>query len=270
MSRKSNLKYYCFDLDDNLLYLSTMIHLDKHNGSDWIKHSVSTKTYAKLDVDGIKYRFHQNDPKMALSEFTDYGHRKRNALMIDAIDSITKNKYGNSWNNFIECIVSGHLFSIITARSHSPKVIRKLIEFIVYKYLSEKDRNKMIKNLNRIYDKFNRKHTDPIVEYLDKCYYIGVTSKWFINKFKLENVDHTNVEYGKVIAIKYFTKKIARFGKRINANVSLGFSDDSKRNLDKIEKLMKEFIISKYNIKCIIYDTSIKNKTIKKVITSQY
>lgn len=267
MSKHLKLKYYCFDLDDNLLYLPTIIHLDKKVNGRWVKYSVSTKIYSKLKIDGIKYRYRKDNPDIAFSEFSDCGERKRNALIYDAVQSLEKRNFANSWDKFIECLINGNIFSIITARSHSPNVIRKFVEFVVYNYLTDEQRKEMILNLEYFNTIFNTKTSDPIKSYLDKCYYMGVTSKWFIKRFKLDKNNHSNVEYGKEVAMKYFTKKIDKFSRNVSGSISLGFSDDNKTNLDKIESFMKTYVLKKYDyMNCIIYDTSKKNKTVKKII----
>jgi hypothetical protein len=49
-------KYYCFDVDDNLLFMKTKIHLDKLENGEWVPYDVSTAEYALIRNDKVNYR----------------------------------------------------------------------------------------------------------------------------------------------------------------------------------------------------------------------
>ena len=148
------------------------------------------------------------------------------------------------WDNFLKCLVDGNIFMIITARGHEPKSIRKSVEWIIFNYLTESQREEMVDNLKYYNEIFNisetiKSYNTIIGEYLDLCDFIGVQSSYFLKKFDMEG-STGSPEQGKEIAIGCFVKKVNEYGKLINSSVSVGFSDDDLGTVNHIHSFIKE------------------------------
>jgi hypothetical protein len=257
---KPQLRFYAFDWDDNILFMSSKIHMDKLEDSEWIPEDVSTVKFAEVRNDS-KYRIINNDPNLAFSEFTDSGPRGEDAFLIDVKEAIELKKFGPSWDDFIESLTNGSLFCIITARGHNPAPMRKAVEWIIETQLSDDQKNNMAANLNGFLSVFddtdviqnNRSFEELKKIYLDSCDFFGVMSPWFAkNVFP---TSASNPEPGKKAALTLFAKKIEKFGQELDADVHLGFSDDDPGNVKAIKELFEdEPSLSKY-LDYYIYDT---------------
>lgn len=234
-TQENRFYYYVFDWDDNLLFLPTLIHMDKLVDGDWVPEDVSTSKFAKIRTDK-NWRIRNNDPKEAFIEFGDKGDRGENAFYEDSINAIENRKFGPSWKNFIDCLVKGKLFAIITSRAHEPKSIRKVIEWVIYNYLSDNQQDQMITNLLDFHQIFGTKVDFVVDQYLKNCKFIGVGSNWFKTKFK----DVGGVEDAKKVALQYFKNGILKFMRKVNGVMSLGFSDDDLNFVKSMRVFMKD------------------------------
>ena len=216
-----------------------------------------------------------NKPDEAFSEFRDVGKRGSNTFLHDVEIAVEDNKYGPSWDKFIECLVNGHIFSIITSRGHEPESIRKAIEWIINDILSDDQKYEMYQNclkfvylynVNKKYDGIPKNEVfteNPLIkDYLDVCGYYGIQSKWFISKFG----DNTP-EKAKGIAMRDFVSKIDKFGKEVGGKVSVGFSDDDLKFSEHIEKLFRDELSLKYVMTYNVYDTSGRGMKKTKITT---
>ena len=261
----NELTYYCFDWDDNLLHMNTTIHVEKLVKGKWITTDLSTSEFSEIRKNTKIWRFPNGNDDEAFAEFSDVGPRKENAFIEDSMEAIKNKKFAPSWDKFIECMVDGNIFSIVTARGHEPETIRKAVRYIMDNVLTKRQKNKMVRNLLIYISKFIKNH-DPqnpytfeelTEEYLDKCDFYGVTSEHFKQFFK---TDASKPEEAKEVALKMFTERVHKFGKRIKAKVTIGFSDDDKGNIDRVEKLFKNELSLKFRqINFNIYDTSDPN-----------
>jgi len=258
----NKLTYYCFDFDDNLLHMDTKIHMEKRVGKKWVHKKLSTSKFSEIRKDKKNWRFQKNDDSLAFSEFTDIGARGDKAFIEDSIEAINNKKFAPSWDKFIECLINGNILAIITARAHEPETIKAVVKYIIDRVLTKRQKNKMCKNLLIYIAKFVKKH-DPqkpykfdelVAEYLDNCDFYGVTSEYFKQFF---DTDASTPEEAKEIAIKMFTNRVHKFGKRIKTEVHIGFSDDDEGNINTIKKLFKKELSLKFpKINFNIYDTS--------------
>lgn len=265
---KIDLHYLALDWDDNILHMPTKIHMDHLVNGEWIPEDVSTAKFAEIRGDKENWRLRNNDPTQAFSEFRDTGKRGSKAFLEDTIEAIDKGEFGPSWDAFIEYLSKGTIFSIITARGHEPSSIRTAVEYIIDNVLTDGQKVELYSHCLKFaylfrtdYDSYDRipkgqiSKTRLIIDYLDNCDFYGVSSQYCINKFNLD-ASALEPEKAKEMAIKEFTKKIDNFGKKIGANVSLGFSDDDVRNVKHIEKLFRDELALNYAMKYNIYDTS--------------
>lgn len=258
---KPILKYYCFDWDDNILIMPTKIHMEREDNGVWIPVDVSTEEFAK-----IRKLDNWRAPDNAFSEFRDNGPRGSKAFMEDVKYAIQNKQFGPSWNKFIECIIKGSLFAIITARAHEPDTIRKAVEWIIWNILNEKEKTEMGANLTAFQDLFTPDYDimrqssfkTLVSNYLDKCDFVGISSDSFINKYK--NGSAMTPEKSKILALSNFINKVKSYSKLINGETRIGFSDDDISNVKNIKKYFGEISPLYKDITFSVYDASPKKE----------
>jgi len=279
------LSYYAFDIDDNLLHMPTVIHLEKRFGDEWKQIDVSTAEFAKLRTDTENYRLLGNNPELAFSEFRDTGPRGDKAFIEDMKIAIKNKDYGPSWEAFIKCLSEGSIFALITARGNEPTTYRKAVEYIIDNILSKMpslnpgyslvdDMFQQLKKYKFLFREINQKDikdlkkndipsNNPLISaYLDNCSYYGVSSPSFAKEFGKASA--SNPEVAKEIALNYFIEKCHDFGKRIGAkSVSVGFSDDDPKNVEHVRKYFKEkstlMNVDPTKMKLSLYKTTDRN-----------
>ena len=264
------LKYYMFDWDDNILVMPTVIHLEEFIDNKWIDKDVSTAEFAEVRGDvysdkATHLRLKGNDPDQAYCEFGDFGPRGENAFYEDVLKSIKTMSFGPVWDDFIECIISGSIFMIITARGHSPLAIRKIIEWVIFNFLTPEQKNIMEKNLIEFSNEFgwDEKHwnfNDIVKSYLDICDFLGVSSKFFAEKFNVPIGSAGKPEELKAMSIKYFSNKIYEFGKIALKNVKVGFSDDDLKTATKVNDYIRNELSLNFPIDYSVYYTKDNKK----------
>ena len=249
---------YSFDWDDNILFMPTKIHLDKKVGEGWVPVSISTEEFREIRNDiGKTYRYSNNDLIQSFKDFRDY-----DAFIRDTKEALRKKSFGPSFDKFIEALVYGNDFSIITARGNPPKALKDGIKIIIDTVLSEEQKEEMLSNL----------YGTTIEQYLSLQDYYPVTSDEFIKQFDAD-ASVTNPEVGKMIALKTFVDRVVNAVKEMNENpnyngVSIGFSDDDLGNIESAEKYIEEELKKLYpNVNFLVYDTSDpKNPKKKRII----
>ena len=121
---EKQLLYYAFDWDDNILSMPTVIHMDHLIDGDWVPEDVSTADFAKVRGDSENWRVINGDPTAAFSEFRDSGPRGDVAFLEDTKNAVSAQRFSPAWEDFVECLVNGSLFAIITARGHEAPSIK--------------------------------------------------------------------------------------------------------------------------------------------------
>jgi hypothetical protein len=236
--------YYSFDWDDNILNMSTVIHMEEYLNGAWVPKDVSTGEFAEVRAKK-NFRIIDNDPDKAFSEFRDNGPRGLSAFLEDTKLSVSKGNFGPSWGDFIECLTNGSIFSIITARGHERSGLLPGIEWIIDEYLSDNERNIMYSNLLKFEEMFGKdvnelpkelsgKSTDnPVFKrYLSYCDMVGVSSP-------SRGGDTSNPEAEKEKALLEFKEKVNKYAIKIGLPAKIGFSDDDMGNIKRIEDLVK-------------------------------
>ena len=246
------LEYFMFDWDDNILVMPSVIHVDHLINGEWTPVDLSTSEFSEIRPDIYKtingeqtdWRLRNNNYRDTYSEFRDYGKRGQAAFIDDMIKAIKTNSFGPVWDTFIQCIISGHVFMIITARGHEPETIRLAIQWIIWNYfnpsqITELEKNLIDFNILFNYDDTNLDFNGLVNHYLDLCDFIGFSSEYFTKKYNTEG-QVVNPEKYKSMAIRSFIEKINEFGKRVNKKVSVGFSDDDQLTTKHVHKYMKD------------------------------
>lgn len=262
-SIKPIMKFYAYDWDDNILMMPTVIHMKHLINDKWIIEDVSTEKFAKIRNDSNWKAF----PESFL-EFRDNGPRGSNAFLEDTKTAINNGSFGPSWDSFLKCLTGGSIFAIITARGHEPDTIRNAVEYIINNILTQEQKNEMIANLIAFQDMFvqnfnvmkNIDSTILIDAYLDNCDFVSISSPSFQEKYN-NTADVTNPEIAKTIALDDFIKRINTYGKQVDGDVRIGFSDDDKKNVNKVIKHFNEINNLYNNITFSVIDTSDQNIT---------
>lgn len=253
-----DIKYraFAFDWDDNILFMPTTIIVMNDRNQEV---EISTSDFAEYrDIIGKKkfnYKgniivgYPKKDGKVDFDEayrnFRDFNDS--DIFLKDTKKAIEDKKFGPSWEDFIDCLTSGNLFAIITARGHLDKSIRKAIEWIIDNFLTSKMKDTMYNNLlkfayffNIDYEKYDRifkgeKFTKtPLCKiYLDNCEYIGISSP-------TRGGVPDNPEKAKEEAFLKFKQRVNNFSRRIGTKARIGFSDDDIKNVEHIIDYVKD------------------------------
>lgn len=265
------LSYCAFDIDDNLLHMPTVIHMDRKINGQWVATDVSTSKFAKVRIDKDNWRLVNNDPKKAFSEFGDVGSRGDKAFITDMKNAIVDGKFGPAWETFIKCLCDGSIFALITARGNEPLTYRKAVEYIIDEVLTKDQQFLLYNNCLRYshifkqngkFDKLPKgkiSKTLLISKYLSNCSFYGVSSITFSKEFGLSLA--TSPEMAKEMALDKFIDKCNKFGNILDSEVSVGFSDDDPSNIEHIRKYFKEKSVISNNLKLKLFKTT--NRQIK-------
>lgn len=252
-----HLSYCIFDWDDNILMMPTMIHVEHYEKGRWVKKDITPKEWVDLKTQYPDYWSNKDwrcDLSTAFLEFRD-SDPNRNIFLDDIKKAISLKKFGPSWNKFIETLVAGKLFSIVTTRGHEPQTIRSGVEFIIENILTPEQKNTMILNLLKYNKFFGKVREDVVQKYLDKCIFIGVMSEYFESVFGYSANKKTDV--GKRDAVNYVVHKFNEYVGTKNLPVKIGFSDDDSNYFNIIKELFVSYGRDLESIKDFyIFDTS--------------
>jgi len=140
-ARRGGRSFYFFDLDDNILFMDTKIVLfHKENASEieisTAELSLNIKT---IGVSG-KYKDYRIDPDDTVGSYRNFRDRKISfwrrwrgevqSIETDLIEALKKPEWdwhGPSWNHFFYAVLNGRPISIITARGHQEKTIKRTL-----------------------------------------------------------------------------------------------------------------------------------------------
>lgn len=239
MIMENSLKYFAYDFDDNILHMSTPIHIDIWENNKWIPKDILPEEFAKIRKEEGLWRGRNDDLTLTFQEFRDTGPRGKNAFIEDAKKSVLNKQFGPSFHDFINTLINGHIFLIITARGHEPETIKKFVKWLICNYMTQEQREKMQENLKNFQKLFGSKDS-TIKSYLDTCEFIGVMSKHFTKKYGINYELEANVEDGKERAIDSFLSRLENFAIKVSANLKFGFSDDDENTVKHMMEFFKE------------------------------
>jgi hypothetical protein len=271
-----DLKYYIFDWDDNILHMPTKIHLERRaENGEWVPHSVSTAVFSVIRNDQENYRPPSDGGwEAAFRDFRDIDIDNENVFLRDtrtAIDRVVNGEQqaGPSFDKFRITLIEGRLFAIVTARGHSPDIIRQGVEYFISKVLTEQEKTTMLHNLRGYMACFEPyKYDDSLSDayvldyYLSYNKYHGVMSPQFRAMMGQPEGSSPNTEVGKQFAIKDFVEHVIRIAHQsgLDKPISVGFSDDDEGNVKAVEKYVREAIGKEFpEIKFVVYYTSDPN-----------
>jgi len=265
-----DLKYYIFDWDDNILHMPTHIHLERRTEEgEWVPHSVSTAVFSVIRADQENYRAPPDGWEDAFRDFRDIDVDNENVFLRDtrtAIDRVVHEgeKAGPSFEKFRLTLTEGRLFAIVTARGHSPAIIREGVEYFIETVLTPAEKQTMLRNLRGYMACFAPEYStdsdeDVLEYYLDHNKYHGVMSPQFRAMMGKEPAASPNTEEGKQFAIKDFVEHVIAITRAtgLNRPLSVGFSDDDEGNVQAVESYVRDMLSNEFpEVKFVVYYTS--------------
>jgi hypothetical protein len=253
---KPTMKYYAFDWDDNLMYMPTKIYLIDDKGKSV---GMSTEDFAEhrteIGKEPFKYEGHTivGFDDEAFRDFKIPGDK---AFLKDAMVAET----GPAWSDFVEAVNNGSIFSIITARGHTPSILKQAVYNLIKQNkhgLSSKELVKNLRKYRELADEEDLSDEELIRAYLDMNKYHPVT---------FGEGSAANPEELKVKAMQEFMMYVRQLSQQLQENAFMknkisnyftpyiGFSDDDLRNV----KTMRKHFPDKDDLK--IYATSKQGK----------
>lgn len=268
---RPKLIYSSFDIDDNLLFMNTKIYMEHNVDGEWITEPVDTEKFAQIRSDK-SWRYKPGGESFV--EFRDWGPKGDDTFLIDFKDAVQTKKFGPSWNNFIECLVNGNLFSIVTSRGHSPKNVRRAIYWLIYEYgldnfmkfpiqnvdKSNSVEDQMLTNLLKFHQLFGSEPDQVIDQYIELCPIYTIQSPYFKKKFP-----GLNPEDAKKAALRDFNMVVKQYAKKLGVEAELGFSDDDPKFVKAAADEFTELGKDNTNIKYSVFDTG-GDKKMKKYL----
>lgn len=235
---KPTMKYYAFDWDDNLMYMPTKIYLKDDNGKSV---GMSTEDFAEYRTEIGKEPFnYEGNTIVGFDEdaFRDFRVNGDKKFLVDAM----KAPIGPAWDDFVEAVNNGSIFAIITARGHTPSVLKNAVYNLIIKNKHGLNKKELVKNLRKyrdISDEEDLSDDELIKTYLEMC-------KWHPVTFGEGSA--ANPEELKVSAMKQFMEYVRNLSQRLQEKAYMknkisnyftpyiGFSDDDLKNVETMKK----------------------------------
>ena len=237
-----DLKYYAFDWDDNIVIMPTQIMLNTEEGYEV---GMSTEDFAEYRQRIGKEPFDYKGETIvgyAENPYRNFGVEGDKKFIVDSLLA----EPGPSWDDFVECINGGSIFAIITARGHTPSVLRDSIYNMIVTNHNGINTQTLINNLKEYRDLSGEVMKDDqllIKEYLDMCKYHPVT---------YGEGSASNPEEGKIKALREFINYVKYQSQKLGQKVSftndvsnnfipqIGFSDDDPGNIESIKSFLEK------------------------------
>ena len=235
---KPTMKYYAFDWDDNLMYMPTKIYLKDEDGNSV---GMSTEDFAEYRSEVGKEPFDYKGHTIvgfdddAFRDFKVTGDKK---FLVDAMKAPT----GPAWDDFVEAVNNGSIFAIVTARGHTPSVLKNGVYNLIKKNKHGLNEKELVKNLRKyrdISDEEDMTDDELVRTYLEMC-------KWHPVTFGEGSA--ANPEELKVSAMKQFMEYVRNLSQRLQEKAYMknkisnyftpfiGFSDDDLKNVETMKK----------------------------------
>ena len=232
------MKYYAFDWDDNLMYMPTKIYLKDEDGNSV---GMSTEDFAEyrseIGKEPFEYEGHtivgfDDEP------FRNFRVTGDKQFLTDAMKAPT----GPAWDDFVEAVNNGSIFAIVTARGHTPSVLKNATYSLIKKNKHGLNQQELVKNLRKyrdIADEEDMSDDELIKTYLEMC-------KWHPVSFGEDSA--ANPEELKVSAMKQFMEYVINLSQKLQEKAYLknkisnyftpyiGFSDDDLKNVQAMKK----------------------------------
>jgi uncharacterized LabA/DUF88 family protein len=231
-------KYYAFDWDDNIVSMPTKIILKDEDGDEVGMSTEDFATYREeIGKEPIEFEGH-TIVGFAENPFRWFGVKGDKQFIVDSLTA----KPGPAWEDFVEAINNGSIFSIVTARGHTPSVLKEACYNYIVSNTNGISSNELVRNLEKyrdLADEENVSKREMIREYLDLCRFYPVT---------YGEGSATNPEQGKIKALNEFVEYVKKMSEYIQKHAYLknkinnyfvpkiGFSDDDLKNVEVVKK----------------------------------
>ena len=241
---KPDLKYYAFDWDDNILNMPTQIMVSTDEGKEV---GMSTEDFAEYrGILGKEPFLYNGDNIVGYSEdpYRNFTVKGDSQFIVDSMVA----DEGPSWGDFVEAVNGGSIFSIITARGHTPSVLRDAVYNMIMTNHKGISKDSLMSNLKKYRDfagEDEMTDDDMIEMYLDLLKFHPVT---------YGEGSASNPEEGKIKALRDFISYVKEMSSKLNQRAffkndvknnfvpMIGFSDDDPENIDSI----KDFLDKEY------------------------
>jgi hypothetical protein len=233
-----DLKYYAFDWDDNIATMPTRIMVKNSDGKSVGMTTEDFATYrSKIGKEEFDYK---GETIVGFDEdpFRNFRTEGDKAFLVDAMLA----KSGPAWDDFVECINNGSIFSIITARGHNPKTLKEGVYNYIISGFNGIDKNELIKNLKKyrhFTDEEELSDMELIRSYLDLCRFypvsFGTGAEANPEELKVKALEEF-VSYVKDLSSKLNKKAFLKNKVTNNFVPTIGFSDDDLKNVEAIKK----------------------------------
>ena len=235
---KPTMKYYAFDWDDNLMYMPTKIYLKDENGKVV---GMSTEDFAEYRTEVGKEPFEYEGHTIVGFDdnpFRDFNVLGDEGFLRDAMKAPT----GPAWDDFVEAVNNGSVFAIVTARGHTPSILKSAIYNLIKRNkhgLSEKELVKNLRKYRELADEDDLTDDELVRAYLDMNKYHPVS---------FGQGSAANPEQLKVDAMKEFMTYVQNLSRRLQEKAFMknkisnyfipyiGFSDDDLRNVQAMKR----------------------------------
>lgn len=241
---RPDLKYYAFDWDDNIMMMPTQIIVATEDGKEI---GMSTEDFAEYRGMLGKEPFEYNGETIvgyAENPYRNFTTEGDSQFIVDAMIA----DVGPSWDDFVEAVNGGSIFSIITARGHTPSVLRDAVFNMIMTNHNGINKQELVNNLKKYRDIAGENEMtdeDLIEEYLDMLRFHPVT---------YGEGSAANPEEGKIKALREFISYVKEMASRMDQRAffkndvknnfipMIGFSDDDPGNIESIKSFLdKEY-----------------------------
>jgi len=232
------MKYYAFDWDDNLMFMPTKIYLKDDEGKSV---GMSTEDFAEYRTDIGKEDFeYEGHTIVGFDEnpFRDFRVTGDKNFLKDSMIAPT----GPAWSDFVEAVNKGSIFAIVTARGHTPSILKESVYRLIKNNKHGINSTELVKNLKKyreLADEDDMSNDELIRAYLDMCRFHPVS---------YGEGSATNPEQGKIDAMEEFIRYVKRMSHQLQKKAFMknkignyftpfiGFSDDDVRNIETMKK----------------------------------
>jgi hypothetical protein len=220
------------------MFMPTKIYLKDDEGNSV---GMSTEDFAEYRTDVGKEPFEYEGHTIVSFDkepFRDFGVLGDKQFLKDAMSSPT----GPAWNDFVEAINNGSIFAIVTARGHTPSMLKEAVYRLIKQNKHGLDSNQLAKNLLKYRDLADEEKLSKdqlIRSYLDMCRFHPVS---------FGEGSATNPEQGKINAMEEFVSYVRNLSHSLQQKAFMknkisnyftpfiGFSDDDVRNVETMKK----------------------------------
>jgi len=220
--------------------MPTKIYLLK----DWERISVSTSEYAKIRTKLWNNWFQLLPNENSFSDFTKQWDEQ---FKIDSLNA----KSGPSWIDFVKCINSASVFSIITARWHTRPIIKNTIKEMIKANHNGINRNLLSELMYFFQHQAKKKWQDIVLtknkdilleQYLDLAKFYPVSNE-NVNQELWINWTVLSPELAKKQALLHFINHVrittnSITHKKFSPLISVGFSDDDEETIKNIKNFI--------------------------------